>query len=85
MQKIKDGLYKKKKIQPLLLEAISGQKSDYGLKESDDKEAKNYKKYNEFVTNKLDPFVKKKTVKRKFNTVPHYGFGPPALSSFYTA
>lgn len=42
-KEILDSLYKKKKIQPLLLVAMSGQQSDYGLKECDEKEAKNYK------------------------------------------
>lgn len=81
-KEIIDSLYKKKKIQPLLLVAMSGQQGDYGLEESDNKEAKNYKKYNDFVINELYPFVKKKTVIRKFNTVAICGFGASALSSF---
>jgi enterochelin esterase-like enzyme len=36
-KEILDSLYKKKKIQPLLLVAMSGQQSDYGLEESDEK------------------------------------------------
>ena len=81
-KEIIDSLYKKNKIQPLLLVAMSGQQGDYGVEESDDKEAKNYKKYNEFVINELYPFVKKKTVIRKFNTVAICGFAASALSSF---
>ena len=81
-KEIIDSLYKNKKIQPLILVAMSGQQGDYGLQESDEKEAKNYKKYNDFVINELYPFVKKKTVIRKFNTVAICGFSASALSSF---
>ena len=81
-KKIIDSLYKKKKIQPFLLVAIDGKQGDYGLEESDNTEAKQYKKYNEFVINELYPFVKKKTVIRKFNTVAICGFGASAISSF---
>ena len=81
-KEIIDSLYKKKKIQPLLLVAINGMQSDYGLEETDIKKAKQYKKYNDFVINELYPFVKKKTVIRKFNTVAICGFGVSALSSF---
>jgi enterochelin esterase-like enzyme len=81
-KEIIDSLYKKKKIQPLLLVAMRGQQGDYGLQESNETEAKQYKKYNEFVINELYPFVKKKTVIRKFNTVAICGFGASAISSF---
>ena len=81
-KQIIDSLHKKNKIQPVLLVAISGQQGDYGLEESDNKEAKNYKKYNDFVINELYPFVKKKTVIRKFNTVAICGFGASGLNSF---
>ena len=81
-KKIIDSLYKKKQIQPLLLVAMSGQQGDYGLEESEETKANQYKKYNEFVINELYPFVKKKTVIRKFNTVAICGFGASAISSF---
>lgn len=81
-KEIIDSLYKKKKIQPMLLVAMRGQQGDYGLEESDKIQAKQHKKYNEFVINELYPFVKKKTVIRKFNTVAICGFGASAISSF---
>ncbi|MFN0081281.1 MAG: alpha/beta hydrolase-fold protein [Ferruginibacter sp.] len=77
-----DSLYKKKKIQPMLLVAMRGQQGDYGLEESDKTKAKQFKKYNEFVINELYAFVKKKTVIRKFNSVAICGFGASAISSF---
>ncbi len=81
-KEIIDSLYKKKQIQPLLLVAMSGQQSDYGLEESDNKQAKQYKKYNEFVIDELYPFIKKKTVIRKFNSVAICGFDASAISCF---
>ena len=81
-KKIIDSLYKKKRIQPLLLVAMSGLQGDYGLEESEETKANQYKKYNEFVIDELYPFIKKKTVIRKFNTVAICGFGASAISSF---
>ena len=81
-KEIIDSLYKKKKIQLLLLVGMSGQQSDYGLEETDNSKAKQYKKYNEFVVNELYPFIKKKTVIRKFNAIAICGFGSAAISSF---
>jgi enterochelin esterase-like enzyme len=77
-----DSLYKKKLIQPLVLVAFQGKQQDYGLEELDVPEAKQYKKFNDFVINELYPFIKKKTVIRKFNSVAICGFGYSALSAF---
>ena len=81
-KEIVDSLYKKKKIQPLVIVAVGGLQKDYGLQESAENDAKQFKKYNEFVSDELYPFVKKKTVIRKFNSVGICGFGTSALSSF---
>lgn len=77
-----DSLYKKKLIQPLVLVAFEGKAGDYGLEESDAPEAKQYKKFNDFVMNELYPFIKKKVVIRKFNSVAICGFGQSSLSTF---
>lgn len=80
--KIIDSLFKKKLIQPVVLVAFDGKETDYGLEESMDPGAKQFKKFNAFVTNELYPFSKKKAVLRKFNSVAICGFGKSALSSF---
>ena len=54
----------------MLLLALSGQQIDYGLEESDDKEAKNYRKHNEFVINELYPFVKRKPLEGNLISYP---------------
>ncbi len=77
-----DSLYKKKLIQPLVLVAFQGKEADYGLEESDLPEAKQYKKFNDFVINELYPFIKKKVVIRKFNSVAICGFDKTAASAF---
>jgi hypothetical protein len=77
-----DSLYKKKLIQPLVLVAFQGKAGDYGLEESDSPEAKQYKKFNDFVANELYPFIKKKVVIRKFNSVAICGFEETAISAF---
>ncbi len=61
---------------------FSGLKKEYGLQEIDGAEAKQYKKFNEFVVNELYPFIKKKATIRKFKTVSICGFGSSALSAF---
>ena len=84
-KEIIDSLYKKKLIQPLLLVGFSGLEKDYGLQEIDGAEAKQYKKFNDFVINELYPFIKKKATVRKFKAVGICGFGPSALSAFDVA
>ena len=84
-KKIIDSLYKKKLIQPLLLVGFGGLEKEYGLQEIDGAEAKQYKKFNDFVVNELYPFIKKKATVRKFKAVGICGFGPSALSSFDVA
>jgi len=81
-KKIIDSLFKKKLIQPLTLVAIEGKKGDYGLEETNNKNANQYKKFNAFVTGELYPFIKKKVVLRKFNSVAICGFAETALSAF---
>ncbi len=77
-----DSLYKNKKIQPILLVSFAGKEGDYGLEEMEVPQTKQYKKFNNFVVNELYPFIKKKTVIRKFNSVAVAGLGNGALSSF---
>lgn len=77
-----DSLFKNKLIQPLTLVAFEGKKGDYGLEEANIAAAKQYKKFNEFVIGELYPFVKKKAVIRKFNSVAIVGFGESAISAF---
>lgn len=77
-----DSLYKNKKIQPLILVAFKGTKGDYGLEEMAVTESKQHKKFNDFVVDELYPFVKKKTIIRKFNSVAICGLGNAALSAF---
>ncbi len=81
-KKIIDSLFKKKLIQPLTLVAFEGRKGDYGLEEINIAAAKQYKKFNEFVIGELYPFIKKKVIIRKFNSVAICGFEKTALSSF---
>ena len=81
-KRIIDSLFKKKLIQPLVLVAFDGKNEDYGLEETEIKAAKQYKQFNDFVTGELYPFVKKKVVIRKFNSVAICGFGETALSAF---
>ena len=79
---IVDSLYKNKKIQPIILVAFKGRNEDYGLEEIEGTETKQYKKFNSFVIDELYPFVKKKTIIRKFNSVAISGLGNAALSVF---
>ena len=81
-KEIIDSLHKKKKIQSLLVVAVGGLQKDYGLQETESENAKQFKKYNEFIIDELYPFVKKKTVIRKFNSVGICGFGQSAVSGF---
>ncbi len=84
-KKIIDSLFKNKLIQPLTLVAFDGKTEDYGLEEVEINEAKQYKQFNDFVSGELYPFVKKKVVIRKFNSVAICGFGETALSAFDVA
>jgi enterochelin esterase-like enzyme len=81
-KKIIDSLVKDKLIQPLILVAFEGNKSDYGIEESKAPEAKQYKKFNEFVVDELLPYIKKHAVIRKFNSVAICGFQNGAISAF---
>jgi enterochelin esterase-like enzyme len=81
-KKIIDSLVKEKLIQPLLLVAFEGNKSDYGIEEANIPEAKQYKKMNDFVINELLPYIKKHAVIRKFNLVAMCGFQNAATSAF---
>ena len=83
--KIIDSLYRNKQIEPLMLVGFSGFKKEYGLEEIVGAEAKQYKKFNEFVIKELFPFIKKKATIRKFKAVSICGFGTSALSAFNIA
>ena len=80
-KEIIDSLYNEKKIQPLLLVGITGIQN-IEIMEADDSEAKQYKKYNDFIIRELYPFVKKKSVIRKFNSVAIGGLGILARRAF---
>ena len=81
-KKIIDSLFKEKLIQPLTLVAFEGKNGDYGLEETTSANTKQFKKFNEFVIGELYPFIKKKVVIRKFNSVAICGFEETALSAF---
>ncbi len=81
-KKIIDSLFKKKLIQPMVLVAFEGKEGDYGIEEAEMVEAKQYKKFNEFVIGELYPFVKKKAAIRKFNSVAICGFSNASLAAF---
>ncbi len=81
-KKIIDSLIKNNLIQPLILVAFEGNKSDYGIEEANVPAAKQYKKFNEFVINELLPYIKKHAVIRKFNSVAMCGFESAAISAF---
>jgi hypothetical protein len=79
---IVDSLYKNKKILPVVLVSFKGTRGDYGLVEIEIPQAKHYKKINEFVVGELYPFVKKKTIIRKFNSFAIVALGYASLSAF---
>ena len=81
-KKIIDSLYRKKMIQPLTMVAYKGETADYGFEEKGGEKGNQYRKFNEFVTDELYPFAKKKVVLRKFNSVAICGFASSALSAF---
>ncbi len=81
-KKIIDSLYKKKLIEPMMLVSFEGKEGDFGMEEAKMDQAKQYKKFNAFVSDELYPFVKKKAVIRKFNSVGIVGFLKGAVSSF---
>ena len=81
-KEILDSLYKNKKIQPVILVGFKGTNGDYGLEEMEIPATKQYKKFNSFVVDELYPFVKKKAIIRKFNSVAISGLGNAALSAF---
>ncbi len=82
VKKILDSLYKKKLIQPVIIVAFDGKNNDYGMEETEMPEAKQHKKFNDFVIDELYPYIKKKVAIRKFNSVAICGFYRSALSSF---
>jgi hypothetical protein len=84
-KKIIDSLYKKKLIQPLMLVAFDGKEANYGLTEKDNTADKQIEKYNKFIDDELYPFVKKKSVIRKFNSVAICGFMNASKNTFEVA
>jgi enterochelin esterase-like enzyme len=77
-----DSLVKEKLIQPLMLVALEGKESDFGIEEANVPAAKQFKKFNDFVINELLPYIKKHAVIRKFNSVAICGFQNAAISAF---
>lgn len=85
-KKIIDSLSDKKLIQPLVLVGIhANEKEDYGLSDlagSVSPRGTKAHKYNSFVTDELYPFIKKKTVIRKFRSIAICGNSLGGLSAF---
>lgn len=85
-KKIIDSLYDKKLIQPLVLVGIKGnEKDDYGMSSlaaGTQQPGTKAAKYNEFVIDELYPFIKKKTVIRKFRSVVICGSSLAGISAF---
>ena len=83
---ILDSLYRKKLIQPLLIVGIHAddRMQEYGVADYPDYKNNGSKaaKYAMFIDDELYPYVKKKTVLRKFNSVVMAGCSLGGLSAF---
>lgn len=86
VKKIVDSLYSKKLIAPLLVVGIhaGSREKEYGVSEIPDFMNRGDKadKYAAFIDNELYPFIKKKAVVRKFNSVVIAGCSLGGLSAF---
>ncbi len=85
-QQVIDSLYGKNLIQPLELVGIHGnEKTDYGMSNLADAvhgRGEKADKYNSFVMDELYPFIKKKSVTRKFNSIAICGNSLAGISAF---
>jgi hypothetical protein len=84
-KKIIDSLYKNDLMQPMMMVSFDGKDEDYGLEEVASNNAKQIKKYNEFIVDELLPFIKKKASIRKFKTVAITGFLASCNNAFDVA
>lgn len=86
-KRIIDSLYAKKLIRPLTLVAFDGKKENYGINMSDNDQEnlKAYRKFSDFITGELYPFIKKKVVIQKFRSVAICGVGLSANNAFHIA
>ncbi len=86
VKEILDSLWKKKLIEPLLVVGIhpGDRMQEYGVADYPDYKNNGSKasKYAMFIDDELYPFVKKKAVLRKFNTVAMAGCSLGGLSAF---
>ena len=86
VKKIVDSLYKKKRIQPLVVVAIDAynREDEYGVAGYPDykKNGASAGKYDDFINNELYPFIKKMTGVRKFNSIAIAGCSLGGVSAF---
>lgn len=83
VKKILDSLNHLKQLQPLVIVGITGnENADYGLSELAKISANKADKYSSFVINELLPYIKKKTVVRKFKSVAIFGNSLSGISAF---
>ncbi len=83
VKKILDSLNNLKQIQPLVIIGIEGKENaDYGLSELASTSGSKTDKYNSFVINELLPYIRKKTVIRKFSSVAIFGNSLSGVSAF---
>ncbi len=89
VKNIVDSLYKKKKIQPLVVVAIKAfdREQQYGVAGYPDykKNGASAEKYEKFIDNELYPFIKKMTGVRKFNSITIAGISLGGVSAFDVA
>ena len=82
-KKILDSLNHLKQLQPLVIVGINANKNtDYGLSELAKISDSKADKYSSFVINELLPYIKKKTVIRKFKSVAIFGNSLSGVSAF---
>ena len=86
LKKIVDSLFNKKLINPLVIVAVhaGNREQEYGVAGLPDYQNRGSKadKYDDFINDELYPYIKKKTVIRKFNTVTIAGCSLGGLSAF---
>ncbi|MEO6221271.1 MAG: alpha/beta hydrolase-fold protein [Ginsengibacter sp.] len=86
VQKIVDSLYKKKKIQPLIVVAINAfdREKEYGVAGYPDykNNGASAGKYDDFIDNELYPFIKKMTGVRKFRSITMAGCSLGGIAAF---
>ena len=86
---IVDSLYNKKLLQPLVVVGVNAidRMQEYGVSgyPGYQNNGSSAKKYSDFITNELLPFIKKKSAIRKFNSITIAGCSLGALSAFDVA